>query len=870
MSNQTATKTFKIRPIHTKIIFWVFFTALLAMIGIAISIYKWIYNPLELTFLGWVLISGGIVFLQFGLWFSFLRVVVAPLQNLAQTAKSISEGDISINVEINAFDEIGSIAHSTNSIAQSIKQAREFTNSIGEGNFEVSILQTNQKNTEKDGLFISLMKMRNQLKKVADEDGKRNWIAKGMAEFTKILQSNDISIQELGKAVIVELINYLKASQGAIFMLNNFQEDNPYLELVATYAYNKLSFEEKKIILKENFADGLVGQAFLENNIINLSNIPPNYPYISSGLGETQPKNILIVPLQLNGKTEGVVEIASFSTFQPHEIEFIERISQNIASAILTIKTNDNTKKLLYESQTLATKLQAQENELKESLLELQSSQMEIEKKNQEIEAQKRKTEEALEEQTEKSEMLEAQEEEMRQNMDELLTIQEQMRITQLELDGQLNAINSSAICKVEYSLEGKIIKANESYCKLVKCDEDEVKNLPHSTFVDNRFAKTDAYKMFWENLKNGIPQTGDYQYVDWEGEEFWINAVYSPMLDNKGKPQKIIQLAFDITEAKNLLQEIQMQTSVLKMQETELKDRMKQLTNAQAEINAKNQAIIELKEEETRNAQQRTRETESKNQLITSSINYAQSIQKAILPNEDKIKQYVQDFFVIFMPKDIVSGDFYWFLHVEQLNISFFATVDCTGHGVPGAFMSIIGNTILNEIVNGQKIYEPHKILELLHIGIRTRLRQGETTNQDGMDIVLCKIAPTATEEVIVTFAGAKRPIFVYENTLHEIQEHKGDRKSIGGFQGEDYRAFSQQEFTLKKGNILYLTSDGIMDNPNQQRKKFGVQKFKDIALQNINKTLKQQCILLINEIISHQDGADQRDDITVMGIRL
>ncbi len=863
-------KSFEIRPIQNRLVLWIFFTSLMSVLGIVISIYKWIYDPTELVFLGWIAVSLIITFLQMGLWFSLMRNVVVPLQNLSQSAKSISEGDILTTVTIESLDEIGSIAHSTHAIAQSIKQAREFTSNIGQGNFESAVLQASQKDIEKDGLFISLMKMRDQLKKVAEEDKKRNWITKGMAEFTQILRADDTNVKLLGKNIIIGLVNYLNASQGAVFMLNDFQATDIHLELVATYAYTQLYFEERKIILKDDFADGLVGQAFLENQIINLANIPDDYANISSGLGDKKPKNILIVPLQLNGKTEGVIELASFSIFQPYQIEFVERVSQNIASAILTIKTNDNTKKLLYESQQLALKLQSQEQELKDNFTILQNTQIEIEKKNQEIEAQKQKIEEALEEQTEKSEMLEAQEEEMRQNMDELLAIQEQMRITQLELDGQLNAINSSAICKVEYSLEGKIIKANSSFCQLVKCDDSEITGLSHNTFVDNKWAKSQEYKLFWENLRKGVSQAGDYLCIDWEGEEFWLNAVFSPMYDSKGKPQKIIQLAFNVTEAKNLLQETQTQASILKIQETELKEKMSQLTQAQAEINAKNQAIIELREEETRNAQQRARETESKNQLITSSINYAQSIQKAILPNEDRIKQYVQDFFVVFMPKDIVSGDFYWFVHVEQENISFFAAVDCTGHGVPGAFMSIIGNTILNEIVNGQKIYDPHKILELLHIGVRTRLRQGETTNQDGMDISLCKITPQENNEVKVTFAGAKRPLYFYENNTHELKELKGDRISIGGFQGEAYRSFTQQDITLQKGDILYLTTDGVMDNPNIHRKKFSPQKFKDVMFDNIKKTLKQQCIHLLNEIVSHQGEAEQRDDITIMGVRL
>lgn len=819
----------------------------------------WVFIPLSMAnlitlWIFWVLISSNIV---------------RPVKTLSNITQAVEAGDLEQDMDsVSSNDEIGLIASSVSNLAENIKQAQEFTHQIGQGNFETDVAFGNQSNGngQQNGLFGSLKLMRDRLKNVAENDQKRNWVTKGMAEFTKILSSNDNDLKDLGQRVITNLVRYLDAQQGGLFVINNEAEKERYLELVACYAYDETKFSQRQLVVEEDFAEGLVGQAFLEKDTVYITNVPDQYISIASGLGDSNPHSILIVPLELNGQAEGVIEIASLYSLEQHEIEFVEKLAENIASAILTIKVNDHTKKLLRESRELAQKLQVQEEELRQNYEELQTTQEIVEKKNLLIEEQKEKIEKALQEQTEKSEMLEAQEEEMRQNMEELVATQEQMMITQAELDGQLNAINKSSIFKVEYSLDGKIINANESFCQIMNSTVKKLQQQKHQSFADPEFVASKAYQQFWDGLKAGNAQSGEYKLIGNNGELFWVNAVYSPVINKKAETYKIIQLAFDITEAKELLEETQKQAAILQAQEQELRQSMEELKITQNELNEKNQAIIEFKEEEAEKAQLKAREIESKNQLITASIQYAQNIQRAILPSEDVIKQYVQDMFVIYLPKDIVSGDFYWFSHLDGK--TFLAAVDCTGHGVPGAFMSIIGNTLLNEIVNVQKILDPNKILELLHQGVRTKLRQNESSNYDGMDLVICRLETLSSEKVKLVFAGAKRPLFYYHK--EQLGELKGDRKSIGGWQKEVHRTFTQQALILDRGDYLYLTTDGLTDNPNPKRKKFGVKRLKSLFTDNTQRPLREVKLRILGDLVTHQDQAEQRDDITVLGIKL
>lgn len=252
-------------------------------------------------------------------------------------------------------------------------------------------------------------------------------------------------------------------------------------------------------------------------------------------------------------------------------------------------------------------------------------------------------------------------------------------------------------------------------------------------------------------------------------------------------------------------------------------------------------------------------------NQKINASIQYAQNIQRAILPVRNQIKNLFESF-IIYRPKDIVSGDFYWFTKVKDT--AFLAAVDCTGHGVPGAFMSMIGSSHLNEIVLEKQVTEPAKILSLLNEKIIESLRQDETENNDGMDVCFISIDLKSNK---ITFSGAKRPLFIFKNKTSEFDEIKGDRISIGGAKKKkDDEKFNNHIINAEKGDILFLSSDGLTDQNNLERKRFGSNRLKEIILNNISEPMNKQKEIIEKELDDFQQDEEQRDDITLIGIKI
>lgn len=259
----------------------------------------------------------------------------------------------------------------------------------------------------------------------------------------------------------------------------------------------------------------------------------------------------------------------------------------------------------------------------------------------------------------------------------------------------------------------------------------------------------------------------------------------------------------------------------------------------------------------------------EHKNTEITDSIKYAKNIQEALLPNLREIHNIFTHSFVLYMPKDIVSGDFYWF--AKNGDTSFIAAVDCTGHGVPGAFMSIVGNTLLNEIVNDKKLTVPGDILLELHKGVKIALNQNaqEFERRDGMDITLCAFKNGSGE---VQYAGANRPLWIYrKNRNYELEIIKASKFPIGGLELEESRVYENHVIKVEEGDCLYLFSDGYADQ-------FGGPKGKKFMLTNLQKTIgacvekpmedqKQELTKAFND---WKQDTEQIDDVLVIGIRI
>lgn len=285
-----------------------------------------------------------------------------------------------------------------------------------------------------------------------------------------------------------------------------------------------------------------------------------------------------------------------------------------------------------------------------------------------------------------------------------------------------------------------------------------------------------------------------------------------------------------------------------------ENEEKVKMLWEQSTAIHNEKERINRLKEE-----------VEVKHKEVMDSVNYAKRIQEAILPHKTDIVSALPNSFILFKPRDIVSGDFYWFYSKNDLH--FIAAVDCTGHGVPGAFMSMIGNTVLNQIVREKGITDPGEILHALNDEINHALKQkqAESESRDGMDISICVFDLRA---MVLKYAGAMRPLYYVKNGA--LEEHKADKFAIGGREYEVPKKFSTQVFNLNKGDVVYLSSDGYADQFSPRDKKLMTKKFKEILVSIHEKNMEEQKNYLDNFIEEWKGNMHQTDDILVIGIKI
>lgn len=301
------------------------------------------------------------------------------------------------------------------------------------------------------------------------------------------------------------------------------------------------------------------------------------------------------------------------------------------------------------------------------------------------------------------------------------------------------------------------------------------------------------------------------------------------------------------------LAENLELQKETTTLLEKKVKQRTVEIEQQKEEIEAINSSLMDQKTL-----------MEKRNQDITSSINYARRIQDAVLPDLRAFKRSIPNCFVLYTPRDIVSGDFYWFTQKE--NEIILAAADCTGHGVPGAFMSILGDSYLNQIVNLQGITKADSILSRLHGQIRRALRQSSTENKDGMDISICVIN---LEHNHVTFAGAKRPLLYIQNdTIFEV---KGDKHSVGGFQTKAENSYTAHQIDFNIPTAFYIFSDGYVDQfGGKQGRKFMIKNFKTLLLEIHKEPMVKQRQILDQKFEDWKGNHKQIDDVIVVGFQV
>ncbi len=275
---------------------------------------------------------------------------------------------------------------------------------------------------------------------------------------------------------------------------------------------------------------------------------------------------------------------------------------------------------------------------------------------------------------------------------------------------------------------------------------------------------------------------------------------------------------------------------------------------------------ILEEKvRERTAEVMQKNDELAQKNKDITDSIRYAQRIQDAVLPTTGYVNQLLPECFILFKPRDIVSGDFYWISGKNDRII--FAAADCTGHGVPGAFMSMLGISFLNEIVNKKESLKANEILNELREYVITSMKQtgkrGET--QDGMDLALCIIDKNSNK---IQYSGAYNPLYMIRN--QKLTVIKANRMPVG-YYFKETRAFKNHELDIQKGDTFYMFSDGYVDQfGGEDNKKFNSKQYKSLILENHMKPMPEQKTILENTFNNWKGTREQLDDILVVGFRI
>jgi len=312
------------------------------------------------------------------------------------------------------------------------------------------------------------------------------------------------------------------------------------------------------------------------------------------------------------------------------------------------------------------------------------------------------------------------------------------------------------------------------------------------------------------------------------------------------------------------LIKELKAKENLQYKHTQELETKVIERTNKLTETNQELQQINEELTVTLDALQEKNIIIENQNQSIKDSINYAQRIQESILPYESSLKKSLEDAFIFFRPRDVVSGDFYWFR--QKGNESILAAIDCTGHGVPGAFMSLIANDLLDNIVDEKHITSPEKILNHLHKGIRKVLKQEENQNNDGMDVALVNINQ---KKKVLSFAGAKNSLTYIQN--HKLHRIKGNRVSVGGEQKEQNRAFTKHEISLNSPITFYLFSDGFQDQfGGPEGKKYNPIRLRKTLYQSYQKSLQEQKKILSQELDHWKKQEEQVDDILVIGVQL
>ncbi len=480
-----------------------------------------------------LIISGPILIV-------FARNFRKGMKNRASLFKNLNESNKKYIFDSGEEKDIQNEEEMIENLVSNLRQASSFINNITQGNYEIAWEGMNEKNTSLNQQNIAgeLITMRSQMKKVRTEAETRLWITEGLSNFSEIIRSNQNDFKKLSEELISNMVKYLKIQQGGLFILNDENQDEPYLELMGCFAYDRVKSLEKKI----KIGQGLAGQCFLEKETIYMTKVSQDFVNITSGLGDTRPDCILIVPLKLNDNIEGIVELASLKPFKEHEIELVEKLGETIASAITTVRTAENTKILLEQSQQQAEEMRAQEEEMRQNMEELQATQEQMQRKNDEIE-------QLLKKASENEDAIKRQNKIM---MEEKKALQTEDAI----LSTLMQIITDRVTIKDK---NGKYLKVSQS--KLKSLQEKGFKSVigksDREMFGEEHFEKSFAAEKEIMSNKKSILDAEERIEIS-KGVHIWGLTTRVPLMDNEGNVLGTLVITRDISKEKEYAEELE------------------------------------------------------------------------------------------------------------------------------------------------------------------------------------------------------------------------------------------------------------------------------------------------------------------------
>lgn len=411
------------------------------------------------------------------------------INQLNEYLKSIAEGNIPTKIEYKQKDEVSVSIRHVEQISKELEQLKQLALNIGEGRFDLQIPVF--KNTGELG--DTLAKMQTGLLSVAEQDEIRNWQNEGLALFAEILRDIE-NPQRLYDAITKNIVKYLRGNYGGIYIVNTNDDVVPHLELKSAYAYDKKKYIQQQIYLGQ----GLVGQCWQEGESIFLLKIPKDYIHIASGLGEENPRSILIVPIKVGNEVYGVIEVASLKVFSESQKVFLETIAEDIASTISSIKSNEKTRLLLAESRSITEQMAAQEMEMKQSIARLVEAREELEKRNEDMAA-------------------------------------------------LVAAINKATIV-IELDRQGYFTKVNERFLEVSGYQMSDVIG-QHRSFYAPKDSDPAEFNLLWAQLAQGTYVEKNIKRIRKNGTEFWMRASFFPVIDSQGSLIKVTSICTDITD---------------------------------------------------------------------------------------------------------------------------------------------------------------------------------------------------------------------------------------------------------------------------------------------------------------------------------